>query len=87
MGARYSPDGECLMVFGSWGCKVYESATGELLHTLVDREGAVVLNCCADASSKYSLFRAEADAGDENAIGNGNAGEGEGDEQVCPACV
>ena len=53
MGARYSPDGECLMVFGSWGCKVYESATGELLHTLVDKEGAVVLNCYADASSKF----------------------------------
>ena len=53
MGIRYSPDGAYLMVFGSWGCKVYESATGELLHTLVDKEGAVVLNCYADASSKF----------------------------------
>ena len=50
-GAKYSSDGSLVLVFGDFGTKFYTAATGELLHSLVDKEGAKVCNCTRPASS------------------------------------
>eukprot|EP01045_Picozoa_sp_COSAG04_P018668 COSAG04_NODE_1744_length_5718_cov_22.631073_3_plen_1026_part_00 len=52
-GSHYCPDGSCLMVFGVWGTKVYEAATGDLRHMLVDKPGAFVFNCAVDPSGRF----------------------------------
>eukprot|EP01045_Picozoa_sp_COSAG04_P002200 COSAG04_NODE_78_length_28355_cov_17.016457_3_plen_80_part_00 len=41
------------MVFGAWGTCLYKAATGELLHTFVDKAGARVRSCAIDGSGKF----------------------------------
>ena len=52
-GARYSREGSCLSIFGAWGTKVYETPTGELRHTLVDKPGTNAHDCAVDPSGRF----------------------------------
>ena len=36
-GVSYSADGKLVLVFGDWGTKVYDAASGSLVHSFVDK--------------------------------------------------
>ena len=62
LGVNYSSDGSLVLVFSTFGTKVYKAATGELLRSLVDKKGVSIHNCTTDPSGKFLVTTGNAGA-------------------------